>query len=175
MMYSYYAFRAMKYRIPKWMQISITICQLLQMAVGCFVNYQAYTYKQQDHACDVTYSNIGWSFAMYAVYFGLFLHFFCLAYFPKKKAIVKVVNGTIEEQKTVHKESTIDFLSQIIPMGLLIVSLVYNMLYPVSSILKYMTWPIYTVILVFYVRSRSNAKENSSSSPFSFLSRKKSQ
>ncbi|CAF1665369.1 unnamed protein product [Adineta ricciae] len=63
-MYSYYAFRAMKYRIPKWMQISITICQLLQMAVGCFVNYQAYTYKQQGHACDVSYSNIGWSFAM---------------------------------------------------------------------------------------------------------------
>ncbi|CAF1501689.1 unnamed protein product [Rotaria sordida] len=83
-MYTYYAFRAMKYPIPKWMQITITVLQLSQMVVGCFVNYKAYVYKQNTSSCAVTYANIFWSFAMYAIYFGLFLHFFCVSYLPKK-------------------------------------------------------------------------------------------
>ena len=74
----------MKYRIPKWVQITVTIFQLSQMVVGCFVNYKAYTYKQEGTPCAVAYSNIFWSFVMYAVYFGLFLHFFFVNYLLKK-------------------------------------------------------------------------------------------
>ena len=76
----------MKYRIPKWVQITVTIFQLSQMVVGCFVNYKAYTYKQAGITCAVAYSNIFWSFVMYAVYFGLFLHFFFVNYLLKKPA-----------------------------------------------------------------------------------------
>jgi elongation of very long chain fatty acids protein 6 len=83
MMYSYYAFRAMKYRIPTWIQITVTIFQLSQMIVGCFVNFKAYQYKQRNIPCEVAYSNIFWSFVMYAVYFGLFLHFFFVNYLWK--------------------------------------------------------------------------------------------
>lgn len=86
LMYTYYAFRAMKFHIPKWIQITITILQLSQMGVGCFVNYKAYVYKQSGAPCDVAYSNIFWSFVMYAIYFGLFLHFFCVSYLSKKPA-----------------------------------------------------------------------------------------
>jgi elongation of very long chain fatty acids protein 6 len=84
MMYSYYAFRAMKFRIPKWIQVTVTIFQLSQMVVGCFVNYKAYVYKQNGVTCQVAYSNIFWSFVMYAAYFGLFLHFFFVSYLTKK-------------------------------------------------------------------------------------------
>ena len=89
MMYSYYAFRAMKYRIPKWVQITVTIFQLSQMVVGCFVNYKAYVYKEAGVPCHVAYSNIFWSFVMYAVYFLLFLHFFIVNYLLKAPAISK--------------------------------------------------------------------------------------
>jgi len=83
MMYSYYAFRAMRYRIPKWAQVTVTVFQLSQMGVGIFVNYKAYIYKQKGASCEVSYSNIFWSFVMYAIYFGLFLHFFCVSYLSK--------------------------------------------------------------------------------------------
>jgi elongation of very long chain fatty acids protein 6 len=89
MMYSYYAFRAMQYRIPKWIQVTVTVFQLSQMVVGCFVNYKAYGYKQAGATCNVAYANIFWSFVMYAAYFGLFLHFFFVNYLFNKPANVK--------------------------------------------------------------------------------------
>ena len=94
MMYSYYTFRAMKYRIPKWIQVAVTAFQLSQMGVGCFVNYKAYIYKQAGQPCNVAYANIFWSFVMYAVYFGLFLHFFSINYLLRGPTNVK-----IDEQK----------------------------------------------------------------------------
>ena len=84
MMYSYYALRALRFRIPKWAQITVTIFQLSQMGVGCFVNYKAFTYKEAKFPCDVAYSNIFWSFFMYFVYLLLFLHFFIVNYVIKK-------------------------------------------------------------------------------------------
>ncbi len=97
-MYSYYAFRAMKYRIPKWIQVTVTMFQLSQMGVGCFVNYKAYIYKQNGALCKVAYSNIFWSFVMYAAYFGLFLHFFCVSYLSKKPELKK--SDEIERKKS---------------------------------------------------------------------------
>ncbi|CAF1538847.1 unnamed protein product, partial [Rotaria sordida] len=96
-MYTYYAFRAMKCPIPKWMQVTVTVFQLSQMVVGCFVNYKAYVYKQNGASCAVTYANIFWSFVMYAIYFGLFLHFFCVSYLSKKP--VTKVNDENERKK----------------------------------------------------------------------------
>ncbi len=89
MMYSYYAFLAMLFRISKWTQVTVTILQLSQMVVGCFVNYKAYIYKNAGVTCNVAYANIFWSFVMYAVYFGLFLHFFFVNYLLKGPTVVK--------------------------------------------------------------------------------------
>merc|ERR1719264_2115745 len=47
-MYSYYALRAMRYRPPKAVAMLITSLQLLQMVVGCTVNFLAYKYKKVD-------------------------------------------------------------------------------------------------------------------------------
>lgn len=35
-----------RYRVPKFVAMVITSLQLLQMIIGCGVNYKAYTYKQ---------------------------------------------------------------------------------------------------------------------------------
>lgn len=156
----------MKFRIPKWVQISITVCQLLQMVVGCFVNYKAYSYKQLGVPCHVTYSNIGWSFAMYAVYFGLFLHFFCLAYFQKKKATASA-SAPAARQASPTKPVTdcptfpIDNTARrLIPFGILMILVLQNIVYPMSSIAKYVSWCVYGLALVlsFLLRSLSGAK-----------------
>jgi len=86
-MYSYYAFRAMRFKIPKWVNIAITSGQISQMIFGIYVNCLAYMKKRRGEACDVTDENITWSFIMYFSYFLLFFHFFYNAYIsPSKKS-----------------------------------------------------------------------------------------
>ena len=41
-MYSYYALKAMRYRVPQFVSMVITTAQLVQMVVGCAVNLWAY-------------------------------------------------------------------------------------------------------------------------------------
>jgi elongation of very long chain fatty acids protein 6 len=44
-MYTYYAFRAMRFRIPKLISQIITTGQILQMIIGIYVNYTAWSIK----------------------------------------------------------------------------------------------------------------------------------
>ena len=41
-MYAYYALRAMRFRVPKFVSMAITAAQLIQMVVGCTINTFAY-------------------------------------------------------------------------------------------------------------------------------------
>ena len=41
-MYSYYALKAMNYRVPRFVSMAITVAQLSQMVGGCAVNLWAY-------------------------------------------------------------------------------------------------------------------------------------
>jgi elongation of very long chain fatty acids protein 6 len=85
-MYSYYAFRAMRFQIPKWVNIAITSGQISQMVFGIYVNTVAYMKKRRGEACDVSDENIKWSFIMYFSYFLLFFNFFYNTYIsPKNK------------------------------------------------------------------------------------------
>jgi len=83
LMYSYYACRAMRMRIPKWVNIMITSLQIAQMIVGIWVNVHAYFQKQEGNRCDVSYNNIFWSFFVYFTFFVLFFQFFRNAYMKK--------------------------------------------------------------------------------------------
>lgn len=86
-MYTYYVFRALRYRIPKWVAISITSLQLLQMVVGIFVNLVAafQLYSGRGNECRVTYENIYFSFLLYFSFFILFFHYFLNTYMKKTK------------------------------------------------------------------------------------------
>ncbi|XP_063611763.1 very long chain fatty acid elongase 6-like isoform X3 [Penaeus indicus] len=82
-MYSYYALKALKFRVPRWISMGITTAQLAQMVMGAAVNIWAYQVKQAGNECHVSYDNIKISLLMYISYFVLFAHFFCRAYVVK--------------------------------------------------------------------------------------------
>lgn len=82
-MYSYYALRALRFKIPRPFAMGITSLQLLQMVVGCTINYTAYGYKESGRECGVSRSNLMYSSIMYTSYFVLFARFFFTAYFFK--------------------------------------------------------------------------------------------
>merc|ERR1712112_75215 len=95
LMYSYYALRAMKVKVPRGVAMSITSLQLLQMVVGCVINYLAFQFKRSGAQCGVSDSNLMYSSLMYASYFVLFARFFHNAYFnpSSRKVKEKLVNG----------------------------------------------------------------------------------
>ncbi|XP_068244800.1 very long chain fatty acid elongase 6 isoform X2 [Palaemon carinicauda] len=84
-MYSYYALKALKFRVPRWVAMGITTAQLLQMVMGAAVNIWAYQVKQAGNECHVSYDNIKISLLMYTSYFVLFARFFRRAYVVKDK------------------------------------------------------------------------------------------
>jgi len=89
-MYSYYALRALRFRIPKWVNIVITSGQISQMIIGIIINTLAYRKKARGDECHIRDENIKWSFLMYFSYFLLFFNFFYKAYISKPKAKLSV-------------------------------------------------------------------------------------
>jgi len=86
LMYTYYAFRALQFRIPKWTMMTITGLQLLQMIVGCGITIFAYKVKTRGEFCNQTWDNVHYCALMYASYFFLFAHFFYSTYLLDRKA-----------------------------------------------------------------------------------------
>lgn len=91
-MYLYYALCASGfYRPPVWVNMVITSLQLLQMAVGVWVNIFVYwnmTYTPGwfcDGKIETTYLYVGSAFLMYGSYFLLFIHFFFSNYVKKQR------------------------------------------------------------------------------------------
>lgn len=105
-MYSYYGMRALRYRIPKWVNIVITSGQISQMVIGIVVNTVAYFKKARGDECHITEENIKWSFLMYFSYFILFFNFFYHAYLKPKSAKTAVnghtANGATTANGKVH-------------------------------------------------------------------------
>jgi len=120
MMYSYYALKAMRFRVPRGVAMFITSIQLVQMVVGCVVNYIVYVMKEDGLECHVSDRNIKLSFLMYTSYFVLFAHFFYHAYFGstdgqgiKEKVLqegVTIISAGTDS--TIMKPSSKDVLDQ---------------------------------------------------------------
>lgn len=89
LMYSYYALKAMRIRVPQFVSKLITTGQILQMIAGCYVNYVAYSTKVSGEACGTSDENIKYSSLMYFSYFVLFFDFFVKAYISGKKRVNK--------------------------------------------------------------------------------------
>ncbi|CAF3244295.1 unnamed protein product [Rotaria socialis] len=98
-MYSYYALRALKVCIPRWVSMIITMLQLTQMIVGCLINLQAWQYKKNGEVCQVTDENLKVSLIMYATYFLLFGHFFLGSYIFKSKRANQQTGKQHQEEK----------------------------------------------------------------------------
>ncbi len=97
-MYTYYGFKALRFNIPKWVNIVITSAQLSQMFFGIGINVAAFQAKRRGDKCHISDENIMWSFIMYFSYFCLFFKFFYTAYIAKpklKKSANNVTNGDV--------------------------------------------------------------------------------
>jgi len=100
-MYTYYAFKAMRVRVPRGIAMVITSLQLIQMVVGCLVNVWAYQMKQSGLECGVSHQNINYSLLMYTSYFVLFARFFYNTYLSndQKKPANLNSGGDIDGKK----------------------------------------------------------------------------
>lgn len=88
LMYSYYACKAMRLPVPLFISKIITTSQIVQMILGCYVNWIAYETKmyQPETQCNISYQNIYSSFVMYLSYFALFFNFFLNVYVFSSKS-----------------------------------------------------------------------------------------
>ncbi|XP_069125719.1 very long chain fatty acid elongase 6-like [Argopecten irradians] len=84
-MYSYYALRAMKFRIPKFVSMAITSLQITQMVVGFSVTCYTYLLMQGDDTClGESLIPVVYALLMYASYFVLFARVFYVNYLAEK-------------------------------------------------------------------------------------------
>lgn len=79
-MYSYYALRAARFRVPKPAAMLITALQIAQMVMGVYIGFNVYGIKAAGQPCQQTWENLSFSFLIYASYFLLFCNFFYQAY-----------------------------------------------------------------------------------------------
>jgi len=85
-MYSYYALRAMRVRVPKIVAVAITTSQIVQMVVGFSINYFLYRSKIRGDQCDITLPAARLGIVGYSTLFVLFLNFFVSNYLSSTKA-----------------------------------------------------------------------------------------
>lgn len=105
-MYSYYFMRASGIRVPKQVAMGITVSQILQMVIGCFVTYYGYTLNQRGEYCQIPEATAKLALCMYGSYFLLFARFFVNSYFGPKIRTQKgslVHEGTNQTGKPVAK------------------------------------------------------------------------
>lgn len=84
-MYSYFAVRAFGIRTPPQLAVCITVLQILQMAMGLYVNYVLYKFNVEGR--DDCFFDLTWfifTCCLYGSYFILFVQFFCKKYLFKK-------------------------------------------------------------------------------------------
>jgi len=88
-MYTYYAARAMRFHVARWINIFITSIQISQMVMGLVINVTTYRVKTQGgRYCQQSFENLKYGSLMYLSYFCLFTYFFYVTYVQKKKPTV---------------------------------------------------------------------------------------
>lgn len=101
-MYTYYALKAARVHVPKWVNIVITSLQITQMMMGIFINTKSYLLRSNGYECHQTYENMFYAMLMYIAYFVLFAHFFYVTYLskPKSKTVLSENCGSHSKTKS---------------------------------------------------------------------------
>ncbi|KAI1280447.1 putative fatty acid elongation protein 3 [Halotydeus destructor] len=90
-MYSYYAIRAMGFRVPRQVAMAITTLQCAQMYLCLYLISRA-VYLQ----CEQNYAALAFGSLQYLIYAGLFTNYFIQSYFGKKsKSATDKSNGEV--------------------------------------------------------------------------------
>jgi elongation of very long chain fatty acids protein 6 len=98
-MYSYYAFKAFKVKIPRPIAFAITCSQIGQMLIGLGVAAYIFAQKLSGNSCQMTLGKSIFSFSVYCAYFALFVNFFVHSYLGKSRpaTVVKTL-GTVDKK-----------------------------------------------------------------------------
>ncbi|GFT62833.1 putative fatty acid elongation protein 3 [Nephila pilipes] len=80
LMYSYYALKAMRFRVPRFLSICITFVQTIQMLLGFYIGYFAYITKRKEGNCRYPDDTALFGHFMFTSYFLLFIWYFYKAY-----------------------------------------------------------------------------------------------
>lgn len=84
-MYSYYTLKTLRFNLPKWITMTITTLQIVQMIWGCLITITAYNYARSGEVeCSVTLHNAQVGLLIYFSYFILFARFFKQSYLLKR-------------------------------------------------------------------------------------------
>jgi hypothetical protein len=79
-MYSYYAAKSMGVKTPKPLAMTITFSQMMQMLIGTYVTFYAFTQKKTGNLCETNDNTIIVSLFLYGSYLILFANFFVQSY-----------------------------------------------------------------------------------------------
>uniref|UniRef100_A0A0N5AHR6 Elongation of very long chain fatty acids protein n=1 Tax=Syphacia muris TaxID=451379 RepID=A0A0N5AHR6_9BILA len=79
-MYSYYALRSLRFKLPKSAAMMVTVLQILQMIGGVTIGISILRIKLAGRECQQTWNNLYFSFLIYFSYFLLFCNFFYETY-----------------------------------------------------------------------------------------------
>lgn len=96
MMYSYFAFKALRFRVPKVISMSITSLQIVQMMVGLTVSMNVMVLRYRGKECHQTLENAATAVLMYFSYLVLFVHFFYRSYAAPTSPKRLESNGELE-------------------------------------------------------------------------------
>ncbi|CAK5085109.1 unnamed protein product [Meloidogyne enterolobii] len=89
-MYTYYALRALQYKLPKWTAIFVTLLQISQMIVGLAISIYIVRLKSVGIECQNTWTNLYISLLIYLSYFLLFCNFFYQTYLRSGNRYTKI-------------------------------------------------------------------------------------
>ena len=86
LMYSYYAARAMQWKIPRLVAMAITGLQIMQMVFGFYVSFYAFRAKLSGTYCEIPTRTATLGFLVYVAFFYMFARFFIKNYlsWPQK-------------------------------------------------------------------------------------------
>lgn len=80
LMYTYYALKALQFRISRSIAMTITISQIMQMIFGLYININAFYILWIGEKCDTSLSASMSGILIYSLFFFLFIQFFRKSY-----------------------------------------------------------------------------------------------
>lgn len=82
-MYTYYALKAMKINVPRYISMLITLMQITQMFTGCFITFWAVIKYYGGERCEQNDNTLSFAILLYTSYVLLFCRLFYSLYLSK--------------------------------------------------------------------------------------------
>lgn len=99
-MYAYYAARAVKWNVSRFIAMIITSLQIIQMISGFYVSFYAFKSKLFGVYCEISMKSASFGFGVYLVFTYLFARFFIISYIKNQK---KISDENIQNMKNIEK------------------------------------------------------------------------